>query len=71
MNDKLSLNEGMIYKNAISQIIASKNYTVTSLIRFKESFDKRIDMSYIIHPKNLVMDTEIIKMPPYMFSVVI
>ncbi|MDY5699927.1 MAG: DUF4143 domain-containing protein, partial [Lachnospiraceae bacterium] len=115
MNDKLSLNEGMIYENAISQIIASKgkklyfytryskekhrndieidfllsneskmnfkvfpvevksskNYTATSLIRFKESFDIRIDMSYIVHPKNLIIDNGIIKMPPYMFSVVI
>lgn len=115
MNDKLSLNEGMIYENAISQIIASKgkrlyfytryseekhrndieidfllsneskmnfkvfpvevksskNYSATSLNRFKELFDKRIDMSYIIHPKNLVVDHQIIKMPPYMFSVVI
>lgn len=115
MNDKLSLNEGMIYENAISQIIASKgrklyfytryseekhrndieidfllsneskmnfkvfpvevksskNYTATSLIRFKESFDERIDMSYIVHPKNLMIDNQILKMPPYMFSVVI
>lgn len=114
MNDKLSLNEGMIYENAISQIIASKgkklyfytryseekhrndieidfllsneskmnfkvfpvevksskNYTATSLIRFKESFSKRIDLSYIVHPKNFIIDNEIIKMPPYMFSVV-
>lgn len=117
MNDKLSLNEGMIYENAISQIIASKgrklyfytryseekhrndieidfllsneskmnfkvfpvevksskNYTTTSLICFKESFDRRIDMSYIVHPKNLVIDNDngILKMPPYMLSVVI
>ncbi len=115
MNDKLSLNEGMIYENAISQIIASKgkklyfytryseekhrndieidfllsneskmnfkvfpvevksskNYTATSLIRFKESFDKRIDLSYIVHPKNLAIDNGILKMPPYMFSLVI
>lgn len=115
MNDKLSLNEGMIYENAISQMIASKgkklyfytryseekhrndieidfllsneskmnfkvypvevksskNYTATSLHRFKESFDKRIDMSYIVHPKNLMVDNAIIKIPPYMFSVVI
>ena len=114
-DDKLSLNEGMIYENAISQMIASKgkklyfytryskekhrndieidfllsneskmnfkvfpvevksskNYTATSLIRFKESFDIRIDMSYIVHPKNLIIDNGIIKMPPYMFSVVI
>ena len=115
MDDKLSLNEGMLYENAISQMIASKgkklyfytryseekhrndieidfllsneskmnfkvfpvevksskNYTATSLNRFKESFNARIDMSYIVHPKNLMIDNEIIKIPPYMFSVII
>ena len=53
------------------EVKSSKNYTTTSLIRFKESFDIRIDMSYIVHPKNLIIDNGIIKMPPYMFSVVI
>lgn len=114
MNDKLSLNKGMIYENAISQMISakgkklyfytryseekhrndieidfllsneskmnfkifpievksSKNYTTTSLDRFKELFGKRIDMSYIIHPKNLTIDGGIIKIPPYMFDVI-
>lgn len=113
MNDKLSLNEGMIYENAISQMIAakgrklyfytrysedkhrndieidfllsnesktnfkvfplevksSKNYTTTSLGKFKELFGKKIALQYIIHPKNLVVEGDIIKMPPYMFHV--
>jgi len=111
MSDRLSLNEGMLYENAIAQMIAakerklyfytryseekhrndieidfllsnesklkfkvfplevksSKNYTTTSLGRFKEMFGKKIAMQYIIHPKNLDVDGEIIKMPPYMF----
>lgn len=29
----------------------SKNYTTTSLLRFKEKFSQRIGESYIIHPK--------------------
>lgn len=113
MDGKLSLNEGMIYENVISQMIAargtklyfytryseekhrndieidfllsnesktnfkvfpievksSKNYTTTSLGQFKESFGKKIATQYIIHPKNLVVDGEIIKIPPYMFAV--
>jgi len=113
MDGKLSLNEGMIYENVVSQMIAakgtklyfytryseekhrndieidfllsnesktnfkvfpievksSKNYTTTSLGRFKESFGKKIATQYIIHPKNLVVDGEIIKIPPYMFAV--
>ncbi len=113
MNERLSLNEGMIYENAISQMMAakgrklyfytryneekhrndieidfllsnerktnfkvfpvevksSKNYTATSLGRFKEIYGKKIAAQYIIHPKNLSIDKEIIKIPPYMFPV--
>ena len=111
MDEKLSLNEGMIYENAISQMIAakgrklyfytryneqkhrndieidfllsnesktnfkvypievksSKNYTATSLGRFKERYRKKIAVPYIIHPKNLSASGEILKIPPYMF----
>ncbi len=114
MNDKLSLNEGMLYENVISQMItskgrklyfytryseekhrndveidfllsnesktnfrvfpievkSSKNYTTTSLGRFKEIFGKKIATQYIIHPKNLMVENDIIKIPPYMFGVV-
>jgi hypothetical protein len=111
MNGKLSLNEGMIYENAVSQMIAekgrklyfytqfneqkhrndieidfllsnesktnfkiyplevksSKNYTTSSLYSFKEKFEKKIDTSYIIHPKNYSAEESIQKIPPYMF----
>ncbi len=112
MNDRLSLNSGMIYENVISQMIAakgkklyfytryneekhrndieidfllsnesktsfrvfpvevksSKNYTTTSLGRFKEMYGKKIAVQYIVHPKNLSVDGDILKMPPYMFG---
>ena len=111
MNDRLSLNKGMLYENAIAQMItakgrrlyfytryseekhrndieidfllsnesklkfkvfplevkSSKNYTTTSLGKFKEMFGKKIAAQYIIHPKNLVVEKDIIKIPPYMF----
>jgi len=114
MNDRLSLNEGMIYENAIAQMItskgrklyfythyseekhrndieidfllsnesktnfrvfpievkSSKNYSTTSLGRFKEMFGKKIAEQYIIHPKNLSVEGNVVKIPPYMFSVV-
>ena len=113
MNGRLSLNEGMIYENVISQMIAakgrklyfytryceekhrndieidfllsnesktnfrvfpievksSKNYTTTSLGRFKDMFGKKIAVQYIVHPKNLSVDGEIMKIPPYMFCI--
>ena len=114
MNDRLSLNKGMIYENVIAQMItskgsklyfytrysqekhrndieidfllsndsklnfrvfpievkSSKNYTTTSLSRFKEKFGKKIASQYIIHPKNLAVEGDIIKIPPYMFGVI-
>ena len=110
MNEKLSLNQGMIYENMISQMIvamgrrlyfytryneekhrndieidfllsneskmnfrmypievkSSKNYSAISLDKFKELYEKKIAISYIVHPKNLLVDGEIIKIPPYM-----
>ena len=111
MNGRLSLNEGMLYENVISQMISvkgrklyfytryseekhrndieidfllsnesktnfrvfpievksSKNYTTTSLGKFKELVGKKSATQYIIHPKNLSVDGEVVKIPPYMF----
>ena len=110
MDGKLSLNEGMIYENAIAQMLtalgrklffytqynsekhrndieidfllsnesktnfrihpvevkSSKNYTTTSLSSFKEKFGKKVEKSYIIHPKNFLEENDVIKIPPYM-----
>lgn len=110
MNGKLSLNAGMLYENAISQMLAAqgrklyfytrynckkhrndieidflisngsktnykinpievksaKNYSTTSLVRFNDIFRKRIDRQIIVHPKNFVMEDNIIRIPPYM-----
>lgn len=110
MNDKLSLNKGMLYENIIAQMICSmdkklyfytryndekkrndieidflisnnskvnykispievksaKNYSNISLGRFKELFGKKIELQFIVHPKNFSIEGDIIKMPPYM-----
>ncbi|MBQ3713818.1 MAG: DUF4143 domain-containing protein, partial [Spirochaetia bacterium] len=110
MNGKLSLNEGMLYENAIAQMItaqgrklyfythydhikhhndievdfllsnesrtnfkiypvevkSAKNYTVTSLDSFRKKFGKKIDIAYIVHPKNYYAEGNVIKIPPYM-----
>jgi len=108
--DKLSINEGMLYENAISQILVSnghklffynrynaekhrndveidfiisnksktkfkiypievksnKQYSVKSLLKFKELFKNRIGECYVIHPKNLSVNDDFIAIPPYM-----
>lgn len=115
LDGRLSLNEGMLYENVISQMLvakgkklyfymrynedkhrndieidyllsnesktnykvnpievkSSKNYSTTSLGRFSEVFGKRIDKQWIIHPKNFVLDKDIITIPPYMLWVAI
>ena len=110
MNGKISLNEGMLYENAIAQMLtalgkklyfythyseekhrndieidfllsnesktnfkihpvevkSAKNYTTTSLKAFKEKFGKKVERSYIVHPKPFSKVDNIIKLPPYM-----
>lgn len=110
LHGKLSLNEGMLYENAIAQMLvaaghklffythynetkhrndieidfllsnqsrikykiypvevkSSTNYSTTSLDRFKEKFNERISVSYVIHPKNLQIEKDIVRIPPYM-----
>lgn len=48
------------------EVKSSKNYTTTSLGRFKDMFEKRIETQIIVHPKNFSVYGEIIKIPPYM-----
>lgn len=110
MNNKLSLNKGMLYENAIAQMLtsmgrkpyyythyshekkrndieiafllsnesktnfkifplevkSSKNYSTTSLSKFKEIYKHKIARSFIIHPKNLSVHDDILCIPPYM-----
>ena len=107
--DNLAINKGMIYENAISQMLvslgqelyfythyseenhrndievdfilsnmsktnlkiyplevkSSKNYTTSSLDSFKKRFNQRISQSFIIHPKQLSIQEDCIKIPPY------
>ena len=110
LHGKLSLNEGMLYENAIAQMLvaaghklffythyneikhrndieidfllsnssrlkykifpievkSTANYSTTSLERFIEKFHERIGTCYIIHPKNLRTEKNIVRIPPYM-----
>ena len=111
LNDNLSVNKGMLYENAIAQMLvangnklyfyshyspekhrndievdflissgnkiqnkiipievkSSKKYEMVSLLKFIEKYKDRIDRSYIIHPKNLIVkENGIICIPPYM-----
>lgn len=111
LDGKLSINQGMLYENAISQMIiakgeklffytrynlekhrndieidfllsndsktnmkiipievkSSKNYSSISLDKFRGIYKHRISESVIIHPKNLVIEEDLVRIPPYMF----
>ena len=54
------------YKICPIEVKSSKNYTTTSLGKFKELFGKRIERQMIIHPKNFSIENDVIKIPPYM-----
>lgn len=49
------------------EVKPSNNYKTVSLERFHSLYSRRITQSYVIHPKNLVISEDIIKIPPYMF----
>ena len=110
MQDKFSLNKGMLYENVIAQMLislgkqlyyythyddishrndmeidfllsndskinykifplevkSSKNYQALSLNKFKNIYNTRIGMPYIIHPKSLMFKDDILCIPPYM-----
>lgn len=52
------------------EVKSSKNYTTTSLGKFKTRFGKRVGASLIVHPKSFSTDQTVTKVPTYMFSCV-
>lgn len=109
-NDKLSINEGMLYENMIAQMLVSnghklyfythyndekhrndieidfiisnnnklkykifpievkstKKYSIKSMEKFKNKYNKRIGECFVIHPKNLCVKDGITYIPAYM-----
>lgn len=107
---KLGLNEGMLYENAVAQMLTANghrlffythyseekkrndieidfiisnnsktkykmfpievksgtNYSIESLLRFREKYKSRIGECYVIHPRNLIVKDGILCIPPYM-----
>lgn len=110
LNDRLSINKGMFFENAIAQelvskghklffythydkelhrndmevdflisngskvnykvtpieVKSSKNYSTTSLTAFISKYKDRVREAYVIHPKNLKKDKNILYIPVYM-----
>lgn len=62
----ISNNSKLNYKIYPIEVKSTKKYTTTSLERFKDKFNERIGVCYVIHPKNLVVSDDIIYIPAYM-----
>ncbi len=50
------------------EVKSAKNYSAIALGKFESLFDKRIEKAYIVHPKNLVIVENEIRIPPRIYS---
>lgn len=62
----ISNNSKTKYKMYPIEVKSGTNYSVESLLKFREKFKSRIGECYIIHPRNLTVKEDILCIPPYM-----
>lgn len=62
----LSNNSKTKYKMYPIEVKSGTNYSIESLLRFREKYKSRIGECYIIHPRNLTVKDDILCIPPYM-----
>lgn len=62
----VSNNSKLKYKIFPIEVKSGTNYSITSLLRFRDKFKARIGECYVIHPRNLLVKDDIVYLPPYM-----
>lgn len=62
----LSNNSKLKYKLYPVEVKSGSNYTIKSMLAFREKYHGRIGECYIIHPRNFMIRDGIICIPPYM-----
>lgn len=62
----ISNNSKTKYKMYPIEVKSGTNYSVASMLRFREKYKNRIGECYIIHPRNLTLKDGILCIPPYM-----
>lgn len=62
----LSNNSKLKYKLYPVEVKSGTNYTIKSMLAFREKYKGRIGECYIIHPRNFMVRDGIICIPPYM-----
>ena len=48
------------------EVKSPRQYGTTSLDRFKETFGRRVDMQYVLHPKQMQVEGDRVRLPLYM-----
>lgn len=59
-------NAAMKYRVSPIEVKSSKNYRTVSLDKFKTKLDKKVGTRYVLHPKPLVVENDVVKLPIYM-----
>ena len=59
-------NAAMKYRVSPIEVKPSDHYHTVSLDKFKAKFDKKVGTRYVLHPKPLVMENDVVKLPIYM-----
>lgn len=62
----ISNNSKTKYKMYPIAVKSGTNYSIESLLKFREKYKDRIGACYIIHPRNLTVKENILCIPPYM-----
>lgn len=62
----LSNNSKLKYKLYPIEVKSGKRYSLNSIKKFRDKYKSRIGECYVIHPKNLSINDNIICIPPYM-----
>mgnify|MGYP001083537503 CR=1 FL=1 len=62
----ISNNSKTKYKMYPIEVKSGTRYTTDSLLKFREKYKARIGGCYIIHPRNLIVNDDILCIPPYM-----
>jgi len=62
----ISNNSKTKYRMYPIEVKSGTNYSIESLLKFREKFKNRIGECYIIHPRNLTAKDGILCIPPYM-----
>ena len=59
-------NAGMKPRISPIEVKSSKRYTTVSLEKFKAKFGKRIGMEYVLHPRQMLVEGNRVRLPLYM-----